>query len=280
MCRWLAYQGAPISLDTLLTKPQHSLLDQSMNARLNYVPGVGNLAVNGDGFGVGWYLPGDPIPARYRSIRPAWNDENLRDLARSIQSPHFMAHVRTAPSGSEIQRSNCHPFQYERWLFVHNGSIPEFDRVARELRLDVDPALFPYIRGATDSETCFYLALTYGLNENPPAALRRMAERVEAARVGAGIQDPVQLTCAATDGCRLYAMRYSSHRQSKTLFYSSDFRAIRELNGDYETFPEGGLVIVSEPLDSLSDKWVEIPESSIIMAEAGCVMDESFGWEI
>jgi len=277
MCRWLAYQGAPIPLDTLLTKPQHSLLDQSLHARLNYVPGVGNLAVNADGFGVGWYLPGDPIPARYRSIHPAWNDENLRDLARSIHSPLFLAHARTAPSGSEIQRSNCHPFQHGRWLFQHNGSVPEFDRIARELRLEVDPILFPYIRGATDSETCFYLALTYGLNENPPDALRRMVERVEAARIGAGIEASVQLTCAATDGRRLYAMRYSSNRQSKSLFCSRNVHAIRELNGDYETFPEGGLVIVSEPLDSLSEHWMKVPEATLIVAEKGCVMDDPFG---
>ncbi len=49
MCRWLAYSGPPIFLDTVLFKPENSLIRQSLQARES------RSVTNGDGFGVGWY---------------------------------------------------------------------------------------------------------------------------------------------------------------------------------------------------------------------------------
>ena len=71
MCRWLAYTGKPITLETLLYKPQHSLIDQSMSSRSAETP------TNADGIGVGWY-GGRPAPGLSRSIRPAWNGDRAR----------------------------------------------------------------------------------------------------------------------------------------------------------------------------------------------------------
>jgi predicted glutamine amidotransferase len=87
MCRWMAYSGNPIPLETLLFKAEHNLIDQSMSSRSAETP------TNGDGFGVGWYGP-RPFPGLFRSLRPAWNDFNLRDLAAQIDSQLFLAHVR------------------------------------------------------------------------------------------------------------------------------------------------------------------------------------------
>src|SRR5882724_1321427 len=115
MCRWLAYSGSPILLDELLYKPTHSLIDQSRHARL------GVETTNGDGFGVGWYTDAE-TPGTFRGIGPAWSDRNLRSLAGHIRSPLFLAHIR-ASTGTAVQETNCHPFQYERWLWMHNGSI-------------------------------------------------------------------------------------------------------------------------------------------------------------
>ena len=33
MCRWMAYSGNPIPLETLLFKVEHNLIDQSMSSR-------------------------------------------------------------------------------------------------------------------------------------------------------------------------------------------------------------------------------------------------------
>jgi len=139
MCRWLAYSGSPLSIEDLLYRPEHSLIDQSLHSRL------GAETTNGDGFGVGWYGDGD-TPGVYRSIEPAWNDRNLRDLAAHIRSPLVLAHVRAA-IGSAVQQTNCHPFQHGRWLFMHNGFIGDFDKVKRDLVLAVDPSLYASIEG-------------------------------------------------------------------------------------------------------------------------------------
>ena len=61
-------------------------------------------------------------PGVFRSIEPAWNDENLRELAGHMRSHLFFAHIRAA-IGSAVQQTNCHPFRHGRWLFMHNGFI-------------------------------------------------------------------------------------------------------------------------------------------------------------
>ena len=167
MCRWLAYSGSPILLQDALYAPAHSLIDQSLHSQL------GAETTNGDGFGVGWYGAG-PIPALFRGTEPAWNDANLHELAAHISSGRFFAHIR-ASSGTAVQQTNCHPFRHGRWLFMHNGLINDFHTIKRDLLLDVEPSLFASIEGQTDSEVLFHLALTLGLEEDPPAAVGRRA---------------------------------------------------------------------------------------------------------
>ena len=67
MCRFLAHQGEPILLETLVTAPCHSLIHQSLHAA------EGKTETNGDGFGLGWYGERD-TPGLYRDVRPAWSD--------------------------------------------------------------------------------------------------------------------------------------------------------------------------------------------------------------
>ncbi len=270
MCRWLAYMGPEIFMDALLIKPQHSLIDQSLHAKMNFVPGVGKWTTNGDGFGLGWY--GErAFPGLFRSIRPAWNDENLRNLAEQIRSGLFFAHVRAASPGTEVQRTNSHPFRYRNWLFQHNGDVGDFQLLRRDLQYAVAPKLFSHIRGTTSSETLFYLALTHGLEDDPLTAMQRVVGQVEHLRAKFRIDTPAYLTLAFTNGRAIYALRYSSHRDSKTLFFSRNLRAIHELNGDYEAIPAGARILVSEPLDDLSEDWEPAPESSFIVMEKDAV---------
>ena len=169
MCRWLAYSGSAVQIEEFLLKPKHSLVDQSLHSRL------GAETTNGDGFGLGWYGVGD-TPGVFHSVEPAWNDRNLKDIARHLRSSLVFAHVRAA-TGGPIQQSNCHPFRHGNWLWMHNGLIREFATVKRDLVLAVDPSLYPEIEGSTDSEVFFYLALTLGL-EDDPASGRRARRRL------------------------------------------------------------------------------------------------------
>ena len=96
MCRWLAYSGTPIRLEELLVKRDRSLIDQSLHSRL------GATTTNGDGFGVGWY-DDTGTPRLYRSIHPAWNDRNLRELAAGISSPSS-SHTSARRQGRRSRR--------------------------------------------------------------------------------------------------------------------------------------------------------------------------------
>jgi predicted glutamine amidotransferase len=258
MCRWLAYSGSPILLEELLYKPEHSLIDQSLHARL------GVDTTNGDGFGVGWYGPDTETPAVFRSIEPAWNDRNLREVAGHVQSPLFLAHIR-ASTGTAVQQTNCHPFRHGRWLWVHNGLVRDFHRVKRELALAVDESLYPQMEGSTDSEMLFYLALTFGLEENPPAAVERMVGHVEEVGHRHGTEHPIQMTIGTTDGSSVWAFRYSSEGKSRSLYYSTDMRSVREMYPERPRLQEASdetRIIVSEPIVDLPGAWNEVPESS------------------
>jgi glutamine amidotransferase len=267
MCRWNAWFGQPIILDQLLYQTQHGLIDQSLHARM------GVETTNGDGFGIGWYATrdGQSDPGRYRSVTPAWSDPNLRDIAKHIQSPLFLAHIR-ATTGTPVQQTNCHPFRHGRWLFVHNGAINGFHLMRRDLMLAVDPAYFDDIRGSTDSETLFYLALTFGLERDPIAAVEQAVGLVESIGHAHGVEYPVQMTLGISNGDRLWAVRYSSEGESRTLYASADADTLRKLHPDnpyFARFTDEDRVIVSEPLSDLPGVWVEVPESTALVVQQG-----------
>jgi predicted glutamine amidotransferase len=265
MCRWLAYSGSPILLDELLYKTEHSLIDQSLHARL------GVETTNGDGFGVGWYGATSETPAIFRSIEPAWNERNLRELASHVESPLFLAHIR-ASTGTAVQQTNCHPFRFGKWLWVHNGLVREFPRVKRELALVVDKSLYTDIEGSTDSELLFYLALTLGLEDDPPGAVERMVGLVEETGRRQGIEHPIQMTIGTADGTNVWAFRYSSEGKSRSLYYSTNVRTLREMYPERPRLQEvsdESRIIVSEPIVELAGAWNEVPESSYGVVQEG-----------
>lgn len=268
MCRWLGYSGAPIYLDELILKPEYSLIEQSRKARL------GTTTTNGDGFGIGWYGNRE-TPGLYKDIHPAWNDRNLQDLAAHIQSPLFLAHVR-AGTGTAVQRTNCHPFQHGKWLFVHNGLIRDFRKVRRELALAVEPEFFPMIGGSTDTELMLYLALTFGLEADPLGGLERMVGFVEKTCADYGIEDCLQLSAGLSDGERLLAVRYSTERRSRTLFHSKSMQALDEINPELSQFSPDARAVVSEPIEDMTEAWEEIPESTAIIVYRGEVEKRAF----
>lgn len=256
MCRWLAYSGSPIRLDELLYKPDHSLIDQSLHSRL------GVETTNGDGFGVGWY-GAEEKPGIYRSIEPAWNERNLREIADHVTSPLVFAHIR-ASTGTPVQQTNCHPFRHDNWLWMHNGAIHDFETLKRDLAFAVDPELFRGIEGSTDSEMLFFIALTMGLDTDPPAAVERAVGFVEAIARRHGVENPIQMTVATTDGENVWAFRYSSEGRSRSLFYSTDVLVLRGMHPEnrlLQDIGEESRLIVSEPLGELEGAWNEVPES-------------------
>jgi predicted glutamine amidotransferase len=260
MCRWLAYSGSPVNLEDLLYKPARSLVMQSRHSRL------GAETLNGDGFGVGWYSR-LPRPGLFRSTEPAWNDMNLRELSAMAWSGLVFAHIR-ATTGTPVQLTNCHPFRHDRWLWMHNGMIRGFHEVKRDLALAVEPALFPLIGGSTDSELFFYLALTFGLENDPPRAVAAAVGFIEETGRRHGVEHPIQMTVASTDGETIWAFRYSSEGNSRSLYRSNDIPTLQAMyptNALLEQLSADTHLVVSEPLGDLEGAWQEVPEASYLV---------------
>ncbi|MGZ5421361.1 MAG: class II glutamine amidotransferase [Aeromicrobium sp.] len=264
MCRWLAYSGSPVLLEDLLYKPQHSLVVQSLHSQL------GAETTNGDGFGVGWYGARN-TPGVFRSTEPAWNDRNLREVAGQVASPRVFAHVR-ASTGSPVQLTNCHPFRHGNWLWMHNGFINGFATMKRDLALTVDPAYFAEIEGTTDSEMMLFLALTFGLEEDPPAAVARTVGLIEETARRLGVPHPMQMSVATTDGATTWAFRYASEGKPRSLFHSTDVSTLRHQYPDNPVLHElsdDARLVVSEPLGDLQGAWREVPESTCVVIRSG-----------
>jgi predicted glutamine amidotransferase len=275
MCRWLAYMGNPQLLSDILFSATHSIVMQSLASTEGAEP------TNGDGFGVGWYSTDIDKPALYRTVEPAWHDKNMKDMSKHIRAGTIFAHVRAAsPTCGYVQQTNCHPFRYKNWLFMHNGAIRSFQRIKRELMLRIEPELFKEIQGTTDSEMFFYLALTFGLQNDPPAAMAKTVAFIDKVARANGATKPIQMTVCTTNGMsKMWAFRYSSEGQSgegqsRSLYYSSDRATVLALHPDHPNahqFSDESRFIVSEPLGSLPGVWNALPESSCCVVDGGSI---------
>lgn len=240
MCRHLAYLGPPRTLAELLTQPPGGLYRQAWAPRRQR-----RGTVNADGFGIGWYPagPGEP-PARYRRDVPIWADDNLPDLARAIRCGAVLAAVRCATPGTSHEASAAAPFGSGRWLFSHNGAVPDWTTLPAEAGTALAPAELLGLEARSDSALLWAMVGKRLRGGEPPAgALAAVARHTAAARPGA------RLTMLLTDGHTIAATRHG-----ETLWY--------------RTAP-GEVLIASEPDDTSG--WREVPGGSLLLATPGRV---------
>ncbi|MBV9517703.1 MAG: class II glutamine amidotransferase [Hyphomicrobiales bacterium] len=243
MCRWIAYKGRTIPLERYVTEPQHSLVRQSIDAK----EALG--ATQGDGFGLGWYAAHQD-PGLYREVRPAWSDENLKHLCRHIHAHLFFAHVRAATS-TPTTRPNCHPFTHGRFMFMHNGSLGDWDSIRRKVEALIPDALYTSRVGTTDSEAAFLAILGAGAETDPVGALTRTVARITDLVHQSGKPNAFRFTSALTDGETLYAVRYAMPKEAaNTLYFREDGEDV---------------VVASEPLDAERSFWKPVPANHLLI---------------
>lgn len=246
MCRWLAWIGAPVYMEDLIIRREHSLIHQSRDAVCC------KSAINADGVGVAWYGT-RPEPGLYKDIRPAWSDPNLRQIARQIAAPVFLAHVR-ASTGSATSYNNCHPFTYGRWSFMHNGMVGGYDALRRKVEMQIDDALYAHRHGATDSEVLFLSALGLGMDTAPLTAMEAAIAGVEKLSRAIGATPHMRFAGCWSDGETLYAARYASDDLAPSLYYKQS---------------ANGMLLASEPLDSDAGCWTEVPPDTALVVTRG-----------
>jgi gamma-glutamyl hercynylcysteine S-oxide hydrolase len=240
MCRHLAYLGPPATLRSLLCDPPYGLATQSWAPRRQR-----HGTVNVDGFGVGWYAPGDPEPARYRRAGPVWADPSFADLARVTRSGAVLAAVRSATAGTEPGEAAAAPFAAGRWLFSHNGVLAGWPAAAAGLAATLPPADLMALPARSDS------ALLWALT---------------AARLTAGAAPGEALAGTLAD---LAAQRL----EGRFNFLLTDGETVAAtVAGDtlcYRAGP-GQVLVASEPGDD-EPGWAEVPDGSLLEATAAGV---------
>ncbi|GIT92835.1 class II glutamine amidotransferase [Jannaschia pagri] len=247
MCRLVGYVGPSIPLERIVTRPRHSLLQQSQHAD------EAKLAVNGDGFGMAWYVPETPEPGLYRDVQPAWSDANLASLCRVLRSELFLAHVRAGTTGG-TSRANCHPFTHGRWSFAHNGQIGDFGHHRRALEATLPDWAYALRQGSADSELLFLMLLANGLDDDAEAAITATLAQVQ--DVTGPARQPTRITCLLSDGARLLGVRHASDGRTPTLYLS---RGVLD---------HGGRALASEPLDGCPANWVAVPDDTLVTVTA------------
>ena len=275
MCRLAAYIGTPILAEELLYKPKNSLvIAQSMNAAEMSV------TVNGDGFGIGWYVPEiDNEPCVFRSIKPAWSDMNLRNLAKKIYSPLIFAHIRAASPGMPVEEVNSHPFHCGKLMFMHNGVLGGFKQVRRKLLRELNDTAYDAILGSTDSEHMFGLFLNYirdpfgeVTSDEMVYAMNKMLEHLNELLMESNVQQHSYLNLTVTNGTSILATRYTTNSsvQPASLYYMYGKRYHCE--GEYcvmePTFGKPtAICMASEPFTARRSDWMKVERNSMMIVD-------------
>ncbi|MGC5341862.1 ergothioneine biosynthesis protein EgtC [Streptomyces sp. DT24] len=237
MCRHIAYVGPELALGEVLSAPAHSLVRQSWEPRRQR-----HGTVNADGFGVGWYAQGDPVPGRYRRQGPVWADQSFTDLARVVRSTALLAAVRDATDAGADGEAAAAPFSSGRLLFSHNGAVRGWPDSVSSLAAALPVAELLTLTARSDS------ALVWALLQHRIAAGDELSGALADTTVDVGAAAPgSRLNLLLTDGATIAATTWGD-----TLWY---------LAGP----GPGRTVVASEPYDD-DPSWREVPDRTLLTA--------------
>jgi glutamine amidotransferase len=228
-----------------------------------------------DGWGVAYYVDGSPHIVK--SAASALTDHLFHRVSGLVSSETVIAHIRKATVGPKTIL-NSHPFQYGRWVFAHNGTVPRFEEVRPAFHSMIAPKLLRYILGETDSEVLFFMFLTelaksgsLAEQHDNDAITKALATTVSKVREVADSRAGVEasaLTLMICDGSALVATR-----NGRQLFYSTYKSRCPERDTCSSFGPEceaptktgvvNHFILSSEPLGG-ENIWIEIPEEHVV----------------
>jgi glutamine amidotransferase len=208
-----------------------------------------------DGWGVASFLP-DAEPKIEWRVETAEHCPRFLEIGQ--QSAQSMAvHIRLASVGTVHERNN-HPFVAGPWVFMHNGTLKEFDAVRSQFEGEIDARLRAELRGETDSERCFALFRTYlgGRTASSDVADALVRTFRTAERICDSVSSPKKrsaMNFLVTDGTRFFCTR-----RDRTLFAASN-----------DTFA----AIASEQLALAHATWAEVPNDHLVTIDASLRLD-------
>jgi dimethylhistidine N-methyltransferase len=257
MCRHLAYVGDAVSIKSVIIDPPHSLAEQAW-APSEQRHGTMNV----DGFGVGWYAEGDPVPARYRQSGPIWADQALPDLARVIRTRALLCAVRSASAGTDSGQSASAPYADGKWLFSLNGALVGWSIAAGASHLGRRRPASP---GADDaSKAVIRLA-----GQLTAAELLSLQARCDTALIWAMVQHRLKAGERAADALAGtisdIAAAGGTGRFNLLLTDGEVIAATAAGDSLYYVRRASGVIVASEPSDD-DPGWQQVPQGSVLEA--------------
>jgi glutamine amidotransferase len=110
---------------------------------------------HGDGWGLAIHDRAAKTWKLHKSVEAAEHDATFHEVAAGSRGEMLVAHIRKKTVGP-TSHANTHPFQRQRWVFAHNGTIKDLPY----LRKHTSEARRQEIQGETDSELFFAYLLT------------------------------------------------------------------------------------------------------------------------
>ena len=255
MCRLYALRAnEPTRVECSLVLAQNALMAQSA--------GDSEGLVHSHGWGVADYPDG--VPFVEKQTWAAFHGEHFAKKAARVYAHTVVAHVRRATVGDQ-SIENTHPFQHGRWIFAHNGTVPNFLKVRDRMVPQIDPLFRNDIKGTTDSEHIFFYLLSLH-QKHPELPLMDILSRGIRQIIDWSREvDPdrkVGLNVVLSDGDHLVGSRFG-----RTLWYlergfvfecpiCGKSHVHHETGSDYRA-----VEIASEPLSD--ESWLEFPEDVV-----------------
>ncbi len=301
MCRVLAYIGPEIPLESLLLKPDNSLINQTLDPERHPL-----LQLAGWGFGA-WseHLLKPEEPFLYHRPMAAFYDDNADSMIPSLQVSTLLAHVRAADYNSKtvLADENCHPFSYEGtpWIVAQNGDMPNWQILQRELLPHCKDQYLEQMRGTTDTEFLYVLLLSLlasDSDEDVQRGFEKMMTVIVQAMKKLDLVELTKLKMALVAPNRIIGVNFGSGHQGET-DPAGDWKELREsgpgtddyalsmllepmylLTGrnfqDYETSYDvdvspveeaTSVIFASEPLTEDIDDWMHLDFGQIVFVE-------------
>jgi glutamine amidotransferase len=264
MCRLYGFRATELTkIECTLAHAQNALIFQSYKDR----SGTSHL----HGWGIAIYR--NQSLHIERQAKAAIEDAGFRRAAVRAYSDTVLAHVRRATIG-RIALENTHPFCHGPWAFVHNGTLPHFDKLRPRMLATMTSEHRAAIQGETDSEHIFHMILS--MHEVMPAqslleTLRRSLGQIvtwcqeadPAARIG--------LNVLLTDGTRLVGSRWGRtlHYVERSGVHDCEICGFPHIRHDPRQSYRA-VVIASEPISH--ESWREVPERSVFAVSPGMAL--------
>ncbi|MFG6594849.1 class II glutamine amidotransferase [Sulfitobacter sp. 1A13368] len=296
MCRFLAYIGPELPIESLLLAPENSLLNQSLDPELHP-----SLQLAGWGFAA-WsdHLLHPEAPLCYHRPKAAFHDDNAKSVIPSLQAHTLLSHIRAASYDASVVQAdeNCHPFSFDHtpWIIAQNGALPHWRQLQRELLPHCKDQYLTQMRGTTDTEFLYVLLLSLlegDSDEDVQRGFEKLLQVICKAARDLDLAALTKLKIALVSKERIIGVNFGCGHEGET-DVTGDWQKLRDedlplsmllepiylLTGanfrdyantyDIDACPEGeatSAILASEPLTENAEEWLKIEFGEIVFLE-------------